>query len=64
MADSMSEKPKQPFAALEFICIKCKEKQILDATETTENKYNWNCECGQKYLINRVKALVAPIGNH
>lgn len=62
----MSEKKEKlkPFATLEFICIKCKEKQILDATEVTENKYNWNCECGQKYLIDRTRALVAPIGNH
>ena len=57
-------KELKPFASLEFICIKCNQKQILDAAERTLNKYNWDCKCGQKYFINRVKALVAPIGNY
>ena len=51
------------FAVLKFTCVACKEPQELDVTETPENKHNYDCECTQKYLINRQKCKVITIGD-
>jgi len=47
------------FAEIKFTCDRCKQNITLDVTETpTVNKYNWNCECGASYLVNRTTGVV------
>jgi len=49
------------FAVLIFDCTKCKYRHELDITEKRENKYNYDCKCGAKYLINFTRGSIRRI---
>ena len=51
------------FAIIEFKCKKCNKNNIVSVMEkNTKDKYNYKCECGARYWMNRTKGIVRYVG--
>jgi len=49
------------FAELVFTCLACETVYRIDLGVKRENKHNYDCACGSKYLINARNAKVIYI---